>query len=77
MKWAESGLLGAARGSREGAVREDERARGSTIGQCRGTVGRSLNWQPPVSAIPATFTFLYSALGDCSLHMKISSAGRR
>ena len=34
-------------GSTEGAAREHERARGSTMGQCKGAAGGSLKWLPP------------------------------
>jgi len=41
------GSIEGAGGSTEGAAREHERARGSTMGQCRGAAGGSLKWLPP------------------------------
>jgi len=38
------GSTGGARGSTGGAPREQGGARGSTMGQCRGAAGGSLNW---------------------------------
>lgn len=41
-----SGSGKGAGGSIEGARRSIERARGSTMGQCRGSAGKSLKWLP-------------------------------
>jgi len=38
------GSIEGAGGSTEGAAREHERARGSTMGQCRGAASGSLKW---------------------------------
>jgi len=41
------GSIEGARGSTEGVAREHERARGSSMRQCRGAAGGSLKWRPP------------------------------